>query len=197
MEIIRLGLIALTPLFIASCNFTLISNSCSLDECEQITRSNAGTLYSDPETGISTAGATIYRLHDENAFLYPVQIDSTVLPRISSDQALRYLSEAHDAAARPYHLCDYHEWEKTVIFSGASQPLPFNKLRIIPAHGTIFNDENYVVFLWYSPGPSLIFTNVTCIAYRRLAPPGQLDPAIASEMEAVTEALISLGATFP
>jgi len=182
---------------LTSCTgFTLQTTSCSVDECERTTRSNAGTFYSDPETGQSTSGATIYRLHDENEFRYPVDVDRSVLARISRDQAFSYLNAARAAAARPYHLCDYRPQDNAVAFPGEPQPIFMNQLEIIPAHGTVLDADNYVVFLYYSPGP-LIFSNATCIAYRRLQSPGQRDPTIDTEMEAVTEALLSLGARLP
>lgn len=179
-------------IMLSGCGVTALNCSPDDDPCIQSMVNTPIGFSRDGETGALTRGPTIDQLAVLSQYRYPVRFDPSKARHIAHDDALSYLNKAVSAADRPYALCSYTD--DSVLFAYVAQPIPFADVQIIPAHARVLNQENYVIFARYTPGTALLFNSVACIAYRRVPASGADTTFIPNEMEAVTEALLSVGA---
>lgn len=187
---ISIFILGLGMILIGCSGVSIYTSSCTVDgRCSRTELTNQGVFHTDPETGILIKGPTIDQLAVSREYRYAVNVNASALPQISSQESLEYLQQAANAASAPYRLCQYSGEE--VIIHGYA-PLAFPQLNIVPAHAYVRGDDTYAIFLKYSPG--ILFENAICIAYRKTTAPQQNPSEIPTEMENVTEALLSLGA---
>lgn len=172
--------------------------NCTRDgSCDVTLLTPDGIRYVDAESGITTEGPTVEQLARSKEYRFPLNINSAAIEQIQRADALAYLQKAVAVADRQYLLCGYDPqglWITGVngTLPGVSGAIPFEKLRVVAAHGTVVGNDNYIVFARFRPLGFI--DSFTCIAYRRVNPT-ESRSNIATEMEGVVEALLRLNAS--